>query len=138
MNNITATTVYIQWNCNGNCSVPGFIRGYRLIYDLQSVVPSPSLFLQVVGENNKAVVLKGLRPYSTHHIRVQVMTASGRDGLPSTVWARTQEGGTSKNMGYPRKSRDRTMTFVTSHWLGKDHHLNVNGLNPGLSEARVV
>ena len=95
VNDVTATTVTVRWTYQSNCSVPGFIRGYRLMY---GVVPSSFVFLQVTGENNKAVVLKGLRPYSTHHIRLQVMTATGRDGRPSTVWVRTHEGGTCVNM----------------------------------------
>ncbi|KAL9957849.1 hypothetical protein ACROYT_G034798 [Oculina patagonica] len=96
VNDVTATTADIQWTYHSNCSVPGFIRGYRLIYDLQGAVPSPPAFLQVMGENTKAVVLTGLKPYSTYRIRIQVMTASGRDGQPSTVWVRTQEGVPSK------------------------------------------
>lgn len=65
---------------------------------MYGVVPSSFVFLQVTGENNKVVVLTGLRPYSTYHIRLQVMTATGRDGRPSTVWVRTHEGGTCVNM----------------------------------------
>ena len=97
VNDVAATTASIQWTYYSNCSVPGFIRGYRLIYDLQGAVPSPPTFLQVPGENTKATVLTGLKPYSSYRIRLQVMTASGRDGQPSTVWIRTKEGGTYVN-----------------------------------------
>ena len=96
--NVTATSIIVHWSYHGNCSVPGFIQGYRLAYQMHGTVPSPRTFLKVTGRNKSTVLLKGLKPYSTYSIQLQVMTATGKDGRPSTAWVRTKEGGRRINM----------------------------------------
>ena len=93
VSDVTDTIASISWTYSSNCSVPGFILGYRLVYDLVGMATSSRGFVQVMGAGNIAAVLTSLKPYSTYSIQVQAMTANGRDGLPSEVWVTTKEGG---------------------------------------------
>ena len=98
-NNITSTSVTVQWRYHGNCPKPGFIQGYRLTYQMHGIVPSPSASLRVSGENKTRAILNGLRPYSTYRIQLQVYTATGREGKPSTALVKTKEGGENVDIG---------------------------------------
>lgn len=118
-NDVTATSASISWTCYSNCSVPGFIVGYRLVYYLTGLVPSPPVFVQVMGAGIQAAVLTSLKPYSTYRVHVQAMTASGRDGLPSEVWVTTKEGGTCRNIRSLIKwSRDKHKWSLNAFYSG--------------------
>ena len=114
-NNITSTSVTVQWSYHGNCPKPGFIQGYRLTYQMHGIVPSPSASLRVSGENKTRAILNGLRPYSTYRIQLQVYTATGREGKPSTALVKTKEGGENVNIGGHEMSIKVVISVIITH-----------------------